>query len=60
MAEIVLSGLTKRFGDTTVVDAIDLTVEDRELMVLVGPSGCGKSTGSRRRAPAPSRSAAGW
>ncbi|HUF57351.1 MAG TPA: ATP-binding cassette domain-containing protein, partial [Thermohalobaculum sp.] len=44
MAEIVLSGLTKRFGDATVVDAVDLTVEDRELMVLVGPSGCGKST----------------
>ncbi|HVS02731.1 MAG TPA: sn-glycerol-3-phosphate ABC transporter ATP-binding protein UgpC [Thermoanaerobaculia bacterium] len=44
MADVVLSGLTKRFGNTTVVDAIDLTVEDRELMVLVGPSGCGKST----------------
>jgi multiple sugar transport system ATP-binding protein len=44
MAEIVLSGVTKRFGDMTVVDAVDLAVEDRELMVLVGPSGCGKST----------------
>ena len=44
MAEIVLTGLSKRFGDLTVVDAIDLTVADRELMVLVGPSGCGKST----------------
>jgi len=44
MAEIVLSGVTKRFGDATVVDSVDLAVEDRELMVLVGPSGCGKST----------------
>jgi len=44
MAEIVLSGVSKRFGGTSAVDAVDLTIADRELMVLVGPSGCGKST----------------
>ncbi len=44
MAEIVLSGVTKRFGDTVAVDGVDLSIADRELMVLVGPSGCGKST----------------
>jgi multiple sugar transport system ATP-binding protein len=47
MAEIVLQGVTKRFGDATVVDSVDLAVADGELMVLVGPSGCGKSTALR-------------
>jgi len=41
---LVLDGFTKRFGDTTVIDALDLTVEDGEMIALLGPSGCGKST----------------
>ncbi|GAA1811058.1 ABC transporter ATP-binding protein [Nesterenkonia flava] len=44
MAAIELSGLTRRFKDTTAVDAVDLTVEDGDFLVLLGPSGCGKST----------------
>ena len=44
MAEIRLSSVTKRFGRTLAVDAVDLTVADGEFMVFVGPSGCGKST----------------
>jgi multiple sugar transport system ATP-binding protein len=45
MAEIVLSGVTKVYGNgVKAVDAVDLTIEDGELLVLVGPSGCGKST----------------
>ncbi len=44
MATIVLSGVTKRFGDTVAVDGVELAIADHELMVLVGPSGCGKST----------------
>ena len=44
MARVELTGLVKRFGDVTAVDAIDLTVNDREMVVLVGPSGCGKTT----------------
>ena len=41
---IRLDGLTKRYGTTTVVDALDLAIPSGELCVLVGPSGCGKTT----------------
>jgi multiple sugar transport system ATP-binding protein len=44
MATVELTGLTKRFGDTTVVQPATLTIADGEFVVLVGPSGCGKST----------------
>lgn len=44
MAQVVLENVTKRYGEVTAADAIDLRVEDRELCVLVGPSGCGKTT----------------
>jgi len=41
---IELSKLTKRFGELTAVDAIDLDVGDGEVLCLLGPSGCGKTT----------------
>ena len=41
---IELKKLTKRFGDLTAVDAIDLDVGDGEVLCLLGPSGCGKTT----------------
>ena len=44
MAEVVLSGVEKRFGDVAAVAGVDLTVKDREFVILVGPSGCGKTT----------------
>ncbi|HEU4384489.1 MAG TPA: sn-glycerol-3-phosphate ABC transporter ATP-binding protein UgpC [Anaeromyxobacteraceae bacterium] len=44
MAGVTLEKVTKRFGETSVIEAIDLAIQDHEFMVLVGPSGCGKST----------------
>ncbi len=39
-----LVSVTKRYGDTTAVDAVDLTVSDRRYVCVLGPSGCGKSS----------------
>ena len=44
MTAITLQGVTKRFGQTTAVDSVDLTIADGELFFLLGPSGCGKTT----------------
>ena len=44
MAEIVLKNLVKKFGDFTAVKNLDLTIRDKEFLVLLGPSGCGKTT----------------
>ena len=49
MARVVIENLVKTYPEkngpgVTAVKGINLTVEDREFMVLVGPSGCGKST----------------
>jgi spermidine/putrescine ABC transporter ATP-binding subunit len=42
--DVVLRGVTKRFGDLVAVDAIDLEVHPGEFLALLGPSGCGKTT----------------
>lgn len=46
MATIELKHLSKTYADSDelAVNRIDLSVEDRDFVVLVGPSGCGKST----------------
>ncbi|MEE3365526.1 MAG: ABC transporter ATP-binding protein, partial [Planctomycetota bacterium] len=44
MSSVRLESVSKHFGEVVAVDAIDLEVQDQELLVLVGPSGCGKST----------------
>ncbi len=44
MERIALEQVSKKFGSTTVIPPLDLTIEDGEFVVFVGPSGCGKST----------------
>jgi len=39
-----LDSVTKRYGDETVVESLDLEVRGGELVTLLGPSGCGKTT----------------
>ncbi|MWB79173.1 sn-glycerol-3-phosphate ABC transporter ATP-binding protein UgpC [Pseudooceanicola sp. 216_PA32_1] len=44
MTGIELTGIRKRFGETEVVKDLDLSIAEREFLVILGPSGCGKST----------------
>jgi ABC-2 type transport system ATP-binding protein len=41
---IELIGLTRRFGDLTAVDSVNLTIQAREIFGLLGPNGAGKTT----------------
>jgi sulfonate transport system ATP-binding protein len=41
---VLVEQVVRKFGDRTVLDHLDLTIDDEELVVLLGPSGCGKST----------------
>jgi multiple sugar transport system ATP-binding protein len=47
MAVVELKNVAKRFGEVSIIEGLDLRVQDQEFMVLVGPSGCGKSTALR-------------
>lgn len=44
MAKVELKNLTKIYGQNTVVDHIDLEIENGTLVSILGPSGCGKTT----------------
>ncbi|CAN5794261.1 ABC transporter ATP-binding protein [soil metagenome] len=46
MAEgkVVLQQVEKRYGDTVILEALDLTLRQGEFLTLLGPSGCGKTT----------------
>ena len=37
-------GLTKRFGELTAVDEVDLQIEEGDALSIIGPNGAGKST----------------
>ncbi len=41
---VVASSVTKSFGDTVVLDSIDLTVAQGTIFGLLGPNGAGKTT----------------
>ncbi|HEX8819805.1 MAG TPA: sn-glycerol-3-phosphate ABC transporter ATP-binding protein UgpC [Archangium sp.] len=47
MAGVVFKNVAKRYGDVSVIEGLNLDIQDHEFMVLVGPSGCGKSTALR-------------
>jgi iron(III) transport system ATP-binding protein len=44
MPDVRIVNLTKKFGEITALDNINLHVHDKEYFALLGPSGCGKTT----------------
>jgi len=44
MAEVRLENISKHFNEVIAVSDFNLSIKDREFVVLVGPSGCGKTT----------------
>jgi len=42
--KLELVGVEKSFGDKRVLNGLDLSVGEHEVVCLIGPSGCGKST----------------
>lgn len=44
MSGVQLTGVSKAYGETMVIPALDLSFDEGEFVVIVGPSGCGKST----------------
>ena len=44
MALLEIRDVTRRFGDFTAVNNVNITIETGEFFTLLGPSGCGKTT----------------
>jgi len=47
VVEVVLKGITKRFGKVVAASNVNLKIDDGEFFTLLGPSGCGKTTTMR-------------
>lgn len=41
---IELRSLSKSYGDKTIIDGLNLTINNGEFLTILGPSGCGKTT----------------
>jgi spermidine/putrescine ABC transporter ATP-binding subunit len=44
MSKVTIRNISKRFGDTVVLDDLSLDIESGSFLSLLGPSGCGKTT----------------
>jgi multiple sugar transport system ATP-binding protein len=44
MAGVTLADVVKNYGSVTAIPSLNLTIANKEFVVLVGPSGCGKTT----------------
>lgn len=44
MSQLELQGIVQRYGNHTVVDGVDFSLEPGTIACLLGPSGCGKTT----------------
>ncbi|MFV0411360.1 MAG: ABC transporter ATP-binding protein [Paracoccus sp. (in: a-proteobacteria)] len=44
MAVIEIKNVAKRFGAVTALHNVDMTIDDKEFMVLLGASGCSRTT----------------
>jgi len=44
MPDVIVSHLSKQFGEVAVLKDVSVTIKDGEFFTLLGPSGCGKST----------------
>ncbi len=47
MASVTYDHVWKKFGDFVALNDLNISIEDKEFLVLVGPSGCGKTTALR-------------
>lgn len=44
MSQLIIDNLVKQYGNSTVVNNLNITVNSGEMLSLLGPSGCGKTT----------------
>jgi spermidine/putrescine ABC transporter ATP-binding subunit len=44
VSRVTLTGVGKRYGPVVALEALDLEIQEGELLTLLGPSGCGKTT----------------